>query len=65
MVGEGIYGEGQLLSVGDGLFFFGLQSTARLKLQFQSGTPLFKSLNPSLKCATFQPACMGHAFGKV
>ena len=29
-------------------FVFGLQLTARLKLQFQSGTPLFKSLDPPL-----------------
>ena len=29
-------------------FFFGLQLTARLKLQFKSGTPLFKSLDPPL-----------------
>ena len=29
-------------------FFFGLQLTVRLKLQFQSGTPLFKSLDPPL-----------------
>ena len=29
-------------------FLFGLQPTARLKLQFQSGTPLFKSLDPPL-----------------
>ena len=29
-------------------FFFGLQYTAGLKLQFQSGTPLFKSLDPPL-----------------
>ena len=31
-------------------FFFGLQLTARLKLQFQSGTPLFKNLDLPLKC---------------
>ena len=29
-------------------FFFGLQLTARLKLQFQSGTPFFKSQDPPL-----------------
>ena len=28
--------------------FFCIQFTARLKLQFQSGTPLFKSLDPPL-----------------
>ena len=48
IVGEDIFGEGQLLSAGDDLFFFGLQVTARLNLQFQSGTPLFKSLDPPL-----------------
>ena len=48
IVGKGIYGEGQLLSVGDDLFFIGLQLTARLKLQFQNGTPLFNSMDPPL-----------------
>ena len=49
VVGEGIYGEGKLLSAGDDpFFFFGLQLTVRLKLQFQSGIPLFKSLDPPL-----------------
>ena len=33
------------------LFFFGLQPTARLKLQFQSGTPLFKNLDLPLQAA--------------
>ena len=46
IVGEGIYGEGQLLSADD--FLFVLQLTARLKLQFQSGSTLLKSLDPSL-----------------
>ena len=41
---------GSCLSAGgDIFFFFGLQLTTRLKLQFQSGTPLFKSLDPPLK----------------
>ena len=45
-----MHGEGQLLSAGYDFFslFFGLQLTARLKLQFQSGTPRFKRLDPPL-----------------
>ena len=44
------YGEGQLFQVMTFFlyYFFYLQLTARLKLQFQSGTPLFKSLDPPL-----------------
>ena len=39
----------QLLSAGDDPFFFWSSTyTARLKLQLQSGTPLFKSLDPPL-----------------
>ena len=40
-------------------FFFGLQLTARLKLQFQSGTP-FKSLDPPVAIITNSP--VGCAF---
>ena len=39
--------------------FFGLLLTARLKLQFQSGTPLFKSLDPPLMCTEKQNAVKG------
>ena len=55
IVGESIYGEGKLYSAGEDLFFFylfffGLRLTAaNLKLQFQSGTPVFKSLDPPLQ----------------
>ena len=43
-IGDGIYGEGQLLSAGNDLFFFffGLGLTARLKLQFQWNLAPFK-----------------------
>ena len=42
IVGEGIYGERQLLSAGDDFFF----AVGLLKLQFQSGTPpLLNSLD--------------------
>ena len=54
IVGEGIYGEGQLLSAGDDLFFWVSNlRLARLKLQFQSGTPFFKSLDPPLSGDVF------------
>ena len=53
--------------------FFCLQFTARLKLQFQSGTPLFKNLDPPLNPAVQQVSflsellqlfCKGDVVGK-
>ena len=38
---------------GDNLF--GLQLTAKLKLQYLSGTPLLKSMDPSLISEIFTP----------
>ena len=48
------------MSAGDNpffFFFFGLQLTARLKLQFQSGTPLLKSLDLPLESAAAITLC--------
>ena len=51
---------GQLFSAGDA-FFVGLQLAARLKLQFQCGIPLLKSLDPPLCSNWYTCKCM-HSF---